>query len=68
MGARDLYIDEVHTALDIFCFAAFFLYENDQGQKNRIFDVADQLYTKTDKASISEIEDRSIIILECLLY
>ena len=24
MGARVLYIDAVHTALDIFCFAAFF--------------------------------------------
>ena len=25
-GARDLYIDEAHTALDIFRFAAFFLF------------------------------------------
>ena len=25
VGARDLYIDEAHTALDIFRFAAFFL-------------------------------------------
>ena len=24
VGARDLYIDEAHTALDIFRFAAFF--------------------------------------------
>ena len=24
VGARDLYIDEAHRALDIFCFAAFF--------------------------------------------
>ena len=23
VGARDLYIDEAHTALDIFCFAVF---------------------------------------------
>ena len=26
VGPRDLYIDEAHMALDIFCFAAFFLY------------------------------------------
>ena len=25
VGARDLYIDEAHIALDIFCFAAFFV-------------------------------------------
>ena len=33
----------------------------------RIFDIADQLYKETNNASITEIKDRSIIILECLL-
>ena len=28
VGARDLYIDEAHKALDIFRFAAFFLFEH----------------------------------------
>ena len=27
VGARDLYIDEAHTALDIFRFAAFLIYK-----------------------------------------
>ena len=28
VGARDLYIDEAHTALDIFRFAAFFFFNS----------------------------------------
>ena len=30
VGARDLYIDEAHTALDIFRFAAFFFYQRER--------------------------------------
>ena len=29
VGARDLYIDEAHMALDIFRFAAFFYWKSD---------------------------------------
>ena len=40
VGARDLYIDEAHTALDIFRFAAFFftLYNNKTSEKKRFIE------------------------------
>ena len=35
VGARNLYIDEAHTALDIFRFAAFFLGKQEKTGPNR---------------------------------